>query len=422
MTPNLLLIAFFLFTSGVLSGAEAAFLSVREVRVQTLVKKGDKRAALVAKLRSNMHRLLGVLLLGQVISDVAASSLATVTATKAFGDLGVGVATGVMTFLVLVFGQLVPKSFAARQPEKWTMLLVRPITVLSVVFNPVLAVIDRLVVLIMRQELLFTTHEAVSEEEINTMAQMGVSAGTLEKGEKELIERVFLFNDITALDVMTPREEVIFLDGKKTVAEVLPIVNSTGYSRYPVFENEKSNIVGVIHIKDIFKKISDDPDLPLNRIPIKEVTEPATFVPKTKPIDDLLRDMQKQHVHLALVVNEYGSIVGLVTFEDLMEELVGEITDESDVDEHTIKRVDKLNIIAHGEVEVKDINRFFNTKITAPPHKSLGWVILKELGSIPNKGQQVQLGDNLLATVEEMINLRINKVRLTKTAEEPPNA
>lgn len=422
MTPNLLLIAFFLFTSGVLSGAEAAFLSVREVRVQTLVKKGDKRAALVDKLRSNMHRLLGVLLLGQVISDVAASSLATVTATKAFGDLGVGVATGIMTFLVLVFGQLVPKSFAARKPERWTMLLARPIIVLSAVFNPVLAVIDRLVVLVMRQELRFTTHEAVSEEEINTMAQMGVSAGTLEKGEKELIERVFLFNDITALDVMTPREEVIFLDGKKTVAEVLPIVNSTGYSRYPVFENEKSNIVGVIHIKDIFKKISDDPDLPLNRIPIKEVTEPATFVPKTKPIDDLLRDMQKQHVHLALVVNEYGSIVGLVTFEDLMEELVGEITDESDVDEHTIKRVDKLNIIAHGEVEVKDINRFFNTKIAAPPHKSLGWVILKELGSIPNKDQQVQLGDNLLATVEEMINLRINKVRLTKTAEEPPNA
>jgi len=417
MTLNLLLIVFFLFTSAVLSGSEAAFLSVSEVRIQTLIQKNDRRAILVGKLRSNLHRLLGVLLFGQVISDVAASSLATVTATEWFGDIGVGIATGVMTFMVLIFGQLVPKSYGARQPERWTRLLAKPISWLSVVCNPILAVIDRLVVLVMRQELHFTAHSPVSEEEIKTMAQMGVKAGTLEKGEKELIERVFLFNDITASDVMTPRESILFLDGKKSLAEALPLVNSAGYSRYPVFENDKSNIIGVIHIKDLFRKLSENPGLNLEQVPIKDLAEPATFVPRTKPIDDLLRDMQKQHLHLAMVANEYGTIVGLVTFEDLLEELVGEISDESDIDEHIIKRVDKLNIIAHGDVDIKDINRFFNTKLTAPPHKSLGWVILKELGSIPTVGQQIKLDPCVTATVEEMINLRIHKVRLTKTDE-----
>jgi len=414
MALNLILIAFFLFTSAVMSGAEAVFLAVREVRLQTLIKNNDKRAALVSKLRSNMHRLLGVLLLGQVISDVAASSLATITATELFGGVGVGIATGIMTFLVLIFGQLLPKSFGARQPERWAKLLAGPIATLSLAFNPILAVVDLFVTVVLRQELHFKAHEPVSEEEIKTMAQMGVSAGTLEKGEKELIERVFLFNDITAFDVMTPREGVVFLDGVKPLADALPVINSSGYSRYPVFENEKSNIIGVVHIKDIFNKMSERPAVDLTGIKLKELAEPATFVPKTKPIDDLLREMQKQHLHLAMVVNEYGSIVGIVSFEDLLEELVGEIADESDVDEYTIKRVDKLNIIAHGDVDIKDINRFFNVKIVAPEHKSLGWVILKELGSIPNKGQQIKLADSVTATIEEMINLRINKVRLTK--------
>ncbi len=418
MTLNLLLIVFFLFTSAAMSGAEAVFLAVREVRLQTLIKQGQKRAALVSKLRSNMHRLLGVLLLGQVISDVAASSLATITATEFFGHVGVGVATGLMTFLVLVFGQLLPKSFGARQPERWAMRLAGPIAAISVVFNPILAAVDGFVTVILRQKLQFTAHEPVSEEEIKTMTSMAVQAGTLEKGEKELIERVFLFNDITAFDVMTPREGVVFLDGGKPLAEALPVISSSGFSRYPVFEKEKSNIVGVVHIKDIFKRMAEEPAT-LGQTTIKDLAEPAAFVPKTKPIDDLLREMQKQHQHLSLVVNEYGSVVGIVCFEDLLEELVGEIADESDVDEHTIKRVDKLNIIAHGDVELKDINRFFNVNIAAPAHKSLAWVILKELGSIPGKGQQVRLSGNVTATVEEMINLRINKVRLTKTEDAP---
>jgi len=425
MTFNIILICFFLFTSAVLSGSEAAFLAVSDIRLQTLIDQGDKRAMLVSKLRSQMHRLLGVLLLGQVISDVAASSLATVTAAEFFGNFAVGVATVIMTVLVLIFGQLAPKSFAARSPEKWSMRLAQPITWLTLVFSPALAVIDRLVNIVMRREIRFTAHQPISEEEIKTMAQLGVKAGTLETGEKELIERVFLFNDITANDVMTPKENIVYLDGKKSLTEALPVITSSDYSRYPVFEGDKSNIIGIVHNKEVLRRLANGRPEELASIMVKDLAEPAIFVPKTKVIDDLLHEMQKQHLHMAMVVNEYGSISGVVTFEDLIEELVGEISDESDVDEHTIKRVDKLNIICHGDVEIKDVNRFFNVKIDAPLHRSLAWLILKEIGSIPAKGQQIKLpGGNVSATVEEMLNLRVNKVRLTKAedqAAEPPN-
>jgi len=418
MTPAFLLVAFFLFTSAVLSGAEAAYLAVSDVHVRTLIdNKKDKRAPALLKLRTNMHRLLGVLLLGQVVSDVSASTLAAYIATQLFGGVGIGIATGVMTIMVFTFGQLLPKLYGAKTPEKWALRLTVIIVPLTAALGPVLTVIEKIIKLIIGREVHFEQQRIVSEDEIKTMTSMAVQAGTLEKGEKELIERVFLFNDITAGDIMTPKEGVIFLDGKKSLAEALPLIKSSEYSRYPVFENEKNNIVGTIHVKDIFIRIAENPAADLTQIVTKDLAEPAAFVPHTKPIDELLREMQKQHLHLAIVVNEYGSVLGIVTFEDLLEELVGEISDESDIDEHTIKRVDKLNVIAHGDAEVKDINRFFNVKITAPPHKSLGWVILKELGSIPAKGQQIKIAEGLTATVEEMINLRIHRIRLTKTEE-----
>ncbi len=416
MSLYLILILFFLLVSAGFSGAEAAFLSVSDIRIQTLVQQKDRRAFAVEKLKTNVQRLLGILLLGQTVCDVASSAIATYAATNYFGEFGVGLATGLMTLMVLIFVQLIPKSYAAHRPESWSLRLAGPISTLAVVLSPVMAVVDRIADLFIAPDARLKHTTAVSEEEIKTMASMGVRAGTLERGEKELIERVFLFNDITASDVMTPRESIVFLDGKKTLAEAMPVLIASEFSRYPVFENDKNNIVGIVHIKELIKRVA------ANEQPspaIRELAEPAIFVPKTKVISDLLRDMQKQHLHMAVVVNEYGSVEGVVTFEDLLEELVGEISDESDVDEHVIKRVDKLNVIAHGDAEVKDVNRFFNVRIQAPPHKSLGWVILKELGSIPVKGQQIKIADNLTATVEEMLNLRINKVRLTKAEETP---
>jgi putative hemolysin len=412
-----------LFLSACFSASETAIFSLGIVRIRTLAQKGNKAAKILEKLRDNPKTLLGALLLGNNVVNMSAGALTTVVAIEQFGNTAVGIATGLITVAIIIFGEFLPKSFAAHHSEWLALALARPVDLLTRVLRPILVVINFLVDRIFRAAPP-PTAPVFGEDEIKTMAQMGVKAGTLERGEKEMIERVFLFNDVTASDVMTPKEGVIFLDGKKSLADALPLIKSSEFSRYPVFENDKNNIVGTIHLKDIFIRIAENPTVSFSLIAMKDLAEPAAFVPHTKPSDDLLREMQRQHLHMAIVVNEYGSVLGVVTFEDLLEELVGEISDESDVDEHTVKRVDRLNVIAHGDVEIKDLNRFFNTKIQGPPHKSLGWVILKELGSIPTGGQQVKIADGLVATVEEILNLRINKVRLTKTDETlnaPPN-
>ncbi|MDD5251567.1 MAG: hemolysin family protein [Patescibacteria group bacterium] len=416
---EIFLVVLLLSVSAVLTGVEAAFLVVSDIRVKTLMHRGDRRALLLHELRSNMHRLLGVILLVQVICDVAASALATVAATKAFGHAGIGVATGVMTVLVLIFGQLVPKTLAARQPERWSLYMAKPMTWLVWLLGPPLVVVEKIVKLVLHREVRFDTEHVISEEEIKTMASLGAEAGTVETEEAEMIKRVFLFNDINASDVMTPKENVVFLDGAHTLAEAMPIIDSNGYSRYPVFGRDKNDIIGIVHIKDVFRRHAENLCQSLGHLRLRDLAEPASFVPHKKHLDDLLRDMQKQHVHMAIVVNEFGSMDGVVTFEDLMEELVGEIADESDVDETTVKRVDRLNIVVHGDAEIKDINRFFNSRLEGPPFKSIAWLVLKELGTLPEKGQRVQLGSQMTATVEEIINHRINRIRLTKTEAEP---
>lgn len=413
MAIDLVLIASLLLLAACFEGAETAFLSISDVRVQTLVQKKDRRGLLLEELKSNTRTMLGALLLGQTVCDIAAAAIATMMATTLFGDLGVGIVTGVLTTIVLIFVNLIPKTHAARNPERWSLFFVVPAHYLITILGPLVALIDRFVGLFVRG----TSDAAlVSEEEIKTMAFMGVKTGAIEHGEKELIERVFLFNDITAEDVMTPRINMFLLDGKKTVAEVLPNINVSKYSRFPVYENDKGNIVGVIHIKDILEKVFLGETAP-SELLVKDVALPATFVPETKLIDDLFRDFQKNHVHMAIVVNEYGSVVGLVTLEDLIEELVGEISDESDIDEHVIKRVDKYNVLAHGDVEVQHINRFFNVKIDAPEHKNISWVIHEKLGSVPTEGQTVTIDNTTTAAIEKMENRRIIKVRLTKKLE-----
>lgn len=411
MPIELVVVIALLLLSAFFSGEEAAFLALSDVRLHTLERKGDKRAAVVIKLKGDLRKLLGTLLLGQTFCDIASSSIATYAATAYFGSWGMGLVTGVLTFAILIVGNLIPKSLAAHNPERWTLGASPILWWIYVLFSPVVGVVDRMVGVFVKSS---TAASYVSEDEIKSMATMGMRAGTVKEGEKELIERVFLLNDITAEDVMTPREGMIMLDGNKGVQDVLAVVNATKFSRYPVFENERNNVIGIIHIKDIYAKLTEFQEKPLGEIRVKDVAMPAIFVPETKRLDDLFREFQKHRVHMAMVVNEYGTMVGLVTLEDLIEELVGEISDETDVDEHTIKRVDKFTIVTIGDIELQNVNRFFNANIPEDGHKTLSRAILERLGSIPAEGQKIQLTDTITAVIEQADRRHILKVRLSK--------
>lgn len=421
MTSGLILLLVLIALSATFSSAETAMFSVEDIRIQTLAQQKHPKAILVKKLKDDPKTLLGTILLGNNAANVGASALATILTIQAFGQVWVGLATGVLTLIILIFGEYLPKTWAAHHSERAAFMFSRPIWVLTKVCAPAVRLLDGFVGLVFRGKL-EAQEIRVSEEEIKTMASLGVKAGTLEKEEKEMIERVFLFNDITAEDVMTPEEDVEFLDGKWTVAEALPIITAERYSRYPVFEDNEDDIIGIVHIRDFFEKLAENPETALQTVKIKELTQKVMFVPETKPIDDLFHDFQKRHAHMAIVVNEYGSMVGLVTTDDLLEELVGEIGDETDVEDDIIKRVGKNVVLVHGDEEIKDINDFFNVKLPGRGNKTISRLVLERLKSLPKIGQSVRLTDRVTATVEDMEKMRIARVRLTKKPEEekPP--
>lgn len=250
------------------------------------------------------------------------------------------------------------------------------------------------------------------------MTTMGVSTGAVEHGEKELIERVFRLNDITANDVMTPKEIMVSLDARKPLSDALAVMNSHKYSRYPVYDSATDAVVGIVHIKDILTHVTQPETLA--RLTVRDVMSAPIFVQDTMLIDDLFKELKRQRVHMAVLIAADKSLVGLVTLEDLLEELVGEISDESDVDEYVIKRIDKHTLLVHGDTDIPDINRFFNTRIEPGEERTIGRLVRRKVGRVPKQGQPVLIGDGLMAVVEQINRGRILKVRLIKGANETP--
>lgn len=411
MIVPLVVILVLLFIAACFEGAETGMFAVSDVRLQTLAQQGDKRALIVIKLKKNVRRLLGTLLLGQTICDIAAASLATLVAHDISGEWAVAIEAALMTVVVLIFVNLIPKSHAAHSPEKWALRAARAVWLLTLVLGPVVKILDRFASLFVPAGA-SDTH--ISEEEIRTMAGMGVTLGVVEGGEKELIERVFLFNDITAADVLTPKELMFTLDAAAKLGDVIDLINSQKFSRYPVYADTKDNIIGVVHIKDVFGHMSDPVEL--TKHVVRDFVSPPVFVSETALIDDLFREFKRKRVHMAIVQNEAGAVVGLVTLEDLLEELVGEIADESDVDENVIKRINKHTVLVHGDTDVPDINRFFNVNIEAGDHRTIGRLVREKAKNVPKQGQPVMVADEVMAVVEQVNRGRIMRVRLIKSA------
>ncbi|MEY4744411.1 MAG: hypothetical protein RL272_356 [Candidatus Parcubacteria bacterium] len=403
-----------LVVSAYLETAETAIVSINIVRLQTLVQNGDRQAVLVERLRRDMRKTLGTLLLSMTLFDIAASAVATIITARLFGEAAVTIEAVGLTLIVLIFVRIIPKSYAIHNPERWARRTASATAFLVSLLSPAVAVVNAAVTPFYRR-LGAGSPLPVSEEEIRTMARMGERSGSVEAGEKELIERVFLFNDITASDVLTPKELMFCLDADKPIGDALATANAQKYSRYPVYEGTPDAIVGIVHIKDLLTRLSEPGAL--ERQKVREFMSPPVFVPDSALTDDLFRDLKRNHVHMAIVVNEQKSVVGLLTLEDLLEELVGEIADESDVDEHVIKRIDKHTVLVHGDTDIPDVNRFFNTRIEAGDSRTIGRLVRKKAGRAPKQGQPVMIAEGLMAIVEQVSRGRILKVRIIKSVD-----
>lgn len=398
----ILLIILILF-SAFFSGAEIALFSLSNIKLKKMVFRKKKNAELVAKLKSNPQRLLITILIGNNLVNIAAASLATIIVADIFDSAVVGITTGIMTFIILVFGEITPKSFSIRYNEQISCLVAKPLFLIEKIFFPITWVFEKLYP---KQGLRIP---AVTEEEVRMMASVGVEEGTVRKGEAEIIKRVFQLNDITAEDVMTSRSKIYALKENKKLKSVKNKIINSPFSRIPIYKKSIDHITGILYKDDALihlakKGVAD--------VILKEISREAIFIPESKFIDELMREFQTKHMHMAVVVNEYGEIVGIVTLEDIIEELVGEIVDETDISEEVIKRIDKKTILVHGTTEVRYINHFFNISLDEK-YTTISGLIEDKLNKIPKIGQKLEVGDIILE-VTDADKKKVKKVRIMK--------
>jgi len=325
---EIVLFALLVTLSAFFSATETAFFSLHQSRIRIMKQKKRKNAAIIQKLKSQPQRLLITILIGNNAVNLFTAAYATVIAGRFFGSAALGVATGAATFFILVFGEIIPKSFAYSHNEKIAVMFALPIYILNVVFSPISFFLLKLNAFMNTVFAIKQTH-GITEEEIMVMARMGVESGAIEYREHEMIENIFKFDDVSVGDIMTPRYKVEMVNGEVLVEQVAHFISHSGFSRFPVYEdNNTDKVIGYIHVNAIMKALnSDERDRP-----VKEFISPVASVPEAMKIERIFRLMNKNNVHMYLVHSDkdHNTIIGLVTMEDILEQIVGEIEDETD--------------------------------------------------------------------------------------------
>ncbi len=395
--------------SGFFSGAESAYLSLNKIRLKRLLEKNVPKANLVKELKDDPHELITTILIGNNIVNIMASSIATAVAINLFGSVGVGIATGVITLAVLIFGEITPKTYALANREKICLFAARPLKILKVVFWPIIKVLDLFTKTISKIFPSPQMQTKVTEDEIKSIVNIGEEEGSIDKHEKEMIYNIFKFNDLEVSEIMIPRTDVISISYEKSVKEALKIFLKTGLSRIPVYNSDMDNIVGIVHIKDALKAVQSK----RSSKKVKSIMKKAYFVPEQKRIVDLLTEFQRKKIHMAVVVDEYKGVEGIITIEDILEEIVGDIYDETDKEETLITKKSKHEALVSGKAEIEDINKELDLKLKPEDDsvETIAGLILEKIERIPKTGEEIKL-KKVCFTVTDADAKGINEVKV----------
>lgn len=397
------------FLSAFFSSAETAFSTVNSMRMRALEEEGNKRAAKVNKILEKYSKMISAILIGNNLVNIAASAIATVLAIGQFG-IPVGVATGVLTLVVLIFGEIIPKTWAKLNSEKITLAYSGMIISLMHVLTPVIFVIDKLSIGIM---LLLhidpnQKNDTITESELKTFLDVGHEDGVIETEEKEIIDNVFEFSDAVVKDIMIPRINMITVPEQANYQEVLDVFRQYMYTRIPVYHEDKDNVIGFVNIKD-FILVTDREGFKVSDI----IREPM-YTHEFKNSSDLLMEMRQKTANLSFVLNEYGVTVGMITLEDLLEEIVGEIRDEFDADEEElIKDLGDNNYLVEASMKLDDINDALGTELHSDDYDSIGGILIERLDHLPEDGEMITLEDGTVLKVEGIQQNRILKIHMT---------
>jgi magnesium and cobalt exporter, CNNM family len=406
---EILLFVICVLLSAFFSSSEVALISITRAKARTLVNEGKPGSKAVAALKESPEHLLITILIGNNIVNVAAAALATAIAIQAFGDIGVGIATGFVVIVLLIFGEIGPKIYAARASDSFALRIAPLILFLSRILSPVIWLVERVSPKFgIGKE---TAEPAVTEEEIKEWIDVGKEDGTIEQGEQDMLYSVLEFADTTAHEIMTPRVDVTLMEDTVNFEEAIRIFNETGFSRIPVYHDQIDNITGILNVKDVFSAMVSHRKDSM----IKEIMYDPMFVPETKKIDDLLKELQVHRVQMAIVIDEYSSFVGIVTVEDILEEIVGDILDEYDKEEPEIQNISEGVFAVDAQMWVEDINERLGIILpTDESYETIGGLIIDRLGHIPlHPGEKIEINEGKMTlVVMQMHGRRIVKVKI----------
>jgi len=402
--------------SGIFSGSETALVALSMARVDALVKEGRAGAKALYQLKKDPSRMLTTILIGNNLVNIAASALATVMATREFGSAGPGIAVGVLTLFILVFGEITPKSLATRYSETISLFISYPLLVFMRLIYPLVWFFGHFTSWVHR----LTGGKGdptVTELELIGMLGYGVDEGAIEQNERKIIERVFAFNDLKVRDVMTPKGKIFSLDEALTVGEAIPHVLLERYSRIPLFTGQNDNFTKVLYMRDLLRA-SANGQLEER---LGNIAHEPLFVSQYQAIDDLFATIRRSNRVFSIVVDEYGDVRGIATLEDLLEELVGEIYDESDVEPLEIDSISGSEIIAEGSTELRVVEEFFDLELPGKPTDTVSLWILNHTEYIPGENETFTI-DNLEVNIVKASNRSIDQVNIRRSAGTPASA
>ena len=412
---SIIIIALSIVFIAILASAESSFIAVNKIRIRSLMEKGDSRAKAVQKLLDEHDKLFSAVILSGNLFTILATSIGTALALRYFGEDGIIIATIVMTVLTVVFGELAPKTFAVTYSEKVSLLLAKPVAFYIRLISPLVWIFKITSNLIIR--MLGGKKKPISpfvtEEEIKTMINIGEEEGTLEEEEKQMLHKVFEFGDKVVTEAMVPRTEIVSISDDSTVGDALKLVLEEGYSRYPVVKENIDSVTGILYVKDIVKQMAQGKIE--NYTPITEIVREAYYIPENKMVTELLDEMQKNKFQIAIVMDEYGGTAGLITLEDIMEEIVGGLQDEFEAmeGEKEVEIIDERTSIVAGQTGLDEINELVGSELISEDFHTIGGFVFGLFKRLPKVGEQVRY-HNLRFLILEMEDRKISKVKITK--------
>ena len=406
---QLIVLVVLLILSAFFSSAETSLTTFNRIRMRTLADEGNKRAARILKVTEDSGKMLSAILIGNNVVNLSASSIATTLALRLFGSVGAGIATGILTVLILIFGEISPKTLATLHAEKLAMAYSGIIQFLMMLLTPVINVINKLsnLFLFLLRVDPNKSRDMMTEEELKTIVDVSHESGVIETEEREMIHNVFDFSDALAREIMTPRIDMTFVKSDSTYHEILEIYREDHYTRMPVYEETTDHVIGILNMKDLL--LYEDVD----HFSVSNILREPFFTYEKKNTAELFLEMQTKSINLAIVLDEYGITAGMVTMEDLLEEIVGEIHDEYDGNEEAqLTKISDTEYIAAGSMNLEDLCDDLDIHLTSDDYDSIGGYFIGKCDHLPVEGEQITTEDNIVLTVTSVNKNRIEQLRI----------